>query len=198
MKFVTLADLAATIRRNVHKIPHDVDFVIGIPRSGIIAASAQRWPLPSGRSGEGLALLQSCAESVEAVGPQPGGRRAAGWSLPASRCRKLPAGRPAAQLPSTRTGCSQTRGSLAAFSRKATLARRLAILPASLSVPAAGPACPDRGSGRAARRRPLQRCRCRSRDRRQRKRPLQDRDLASLPCRLRRVGSCRFGRAEAV
>lgn len=39
MKFVTLADLAATIRRNVHKIPHDVDFVIGIPRSGIIAAS---------------------------------------------------------------------------------------------------------------------------------------------------------------
>ena len=26
MKFVTLADLAATIRRNVHKIPHDVDF----------------------------------------------------------------------------------------------------------------------------------------------------------------------------
>ena len=39
MKFVTLADLAATIRRNVHRIPHDVDFVIGIPRSGVIAAS---------------------------------------------------------------------------------------------------------------------------------------------------------------
>ena len=39
MKFVTLADLAATIRRNVHKIPHDVDFVIGVPRSGVIAAS---------------------------------------------------------------------------------------------------------------------------------------------------------------
>ena len=39
MKFVTLADLAATIRRNVHKIPHDVDFVIGVPRSGMIAAS---------------------------------------------------------------------------------------------------------------------------------------------------------------
>lgn len=38
MKFVTLADLAATIRRNVHKIPHDVDFVIGVPRSGVIAA----------------------------------------------------------------------------------------------------------------------------------------------------------------
>lgn len=38
MKFVTLADLAATIRRNVHRIPHDVDFVIGVPRSGVIAA----------------------------------------------------------------------------------------------------------------------------------------------------------------
>ena len=39
MKFVTLADLAATIRRNVHKIPHDVDIVAGVPRSGVIAAS---------------------------------------------------------------------------------------------------------------------------------------------------------------
>ena len=39
MKFVTLADLAATIRRNVHKIPHDVDIVVGVPRSGVIAAS---------------------------------------------------------------------------------------------------------------------------------------------------------------
>lgn len=38
MKYVTIADLAATIRRNVHKIPHDVDFVIGVPRSGVIAA----------------------------------------------------------------------------------------------------------------------------------------------------------------
>ena len=39
MKFITLADMASTIRRNLHRIPHDVDFVIGIPRSGIIAAS---------------------------------------------------------------------------------------------------------------------------------------------------------------
>lgn len=38
MKFVTLAELAGTIRKNVHKIPHDVDFVIGVPRSGVIAA----------------------------------------------------------------------------------------------------------------------------------------------------------------
>lgn len=39
MKFITLADMASTIRRNLHRIPHDIDFVIGIPRSGIIAAS---------------------------------------------------------------------------------------------------------------------------------------------------------------
>lgn len=39
MKFVTLSDLAQTIRRNIHRIPHDVDFVMGIPRSGILAAS---------------------------------------------------------------------------------------------------------------------------------------------------------------
>lgn len=39
MKYVTLSELSLTIRRNVQKIPHDVDFVIGIPRSGIIAAS---------------------------------------------------------------------------------------------------------------------------------------------------------------
>ena len=39
MKFITLADMASTIRRNIHRIPHDIDFVIGIPRSGIIAAS---------------------------------------------------------------------------------------------------------------------------------------------------------------
>lgn len=38
MKFVTLAELAGTIRKNVHKIPHDIDFVIGVPRSGVIAA----------------------------------------------------------------------------------------------------------------------------------------------------------------
>lgn len=39
MKFVTLADLARTIRGNIWKIPHDIDFVIGIPRSGVLAAS---------------------------------------------------------------------------------------------------------------------------------------------------------------
>ena len=39
MKFVTLADLAATIRRNVHKIPHDVDFVIG---AGVTAKATHK------------------------------------------------------------------------------------------------------------------------------------------------------------
>ena len=39
MKFVTLADLAHTIRSNFHKIPHDIDFIMGIPRSGVLAAS---------------------------------------------------------------------------------------------------------------------------------------------------------------
>jgi hypoxanthine phosphoribosyltransferase len=39
MKYVTLADLAQTIRKNIHRIPHDIDFIIGIPRSGLIVAS---------------------------------------------------------------------------------------------------------------------------------------------------------------
>jgi len=39
MKYVTLSDLARTIRARFHKVPHDVDFVIGVPRSGIICGS---------------------------------------------------------------------------------------------------------------------------------------------------------------
>ena len=39
MKYVTLDDLNKTIRKNLYKIPHDIDFVIGVPRSGMIAAS---------------------------------------------------------------------------------------------------------------------------------------------------------------
>lgn len=39
MKYVTLSDLCSTIRNNIHKIPHDIDCVIGVPRSGMIAAS---------------------------------------------------------------------------------------------------------------------------------------------------------------
>lgn len=39
MKYITLNDLSRTIRENLWKIPRDIDFVIGIPRSGMIAAS---------------------------------------------------------------------------------------------------------------------------------------------------------------
>ena len=39
MRYITINELNSTIRNNLHKIPHDVDFVIGIPRSGIIVAS---------------------------------------------------------------------------------------------------------------------------------------------------------------
>lgn len=39
MKYVTLADLAKTVRTNIRKVPHDIDFVIGVPRSGVLAGS---------------------------------------------------------------------------------------------------------------------------------------------------------------
>lgn len=39
MKYITLSNLVTTIRNNIYKIPHDIDFVIGIPRSGMICAS---------------------------------------------------------------------------------------------------------------------------------------------------------------
>ena len=39
MKYITLADLSETIRKNIWKIPHNIDFIIGIPRSGTIVAS---------------------------------------------------------------------------------------------------------------------------------------------------------------
>lgn len=38
MKYITVNDLASAIRNNIHKIPHDIDFIIGVPRSGMIAA----------------------------------------------------------------------------------------------------------------------------------------------------------------
>lgn len=38
-KYITLNDLSETIRKNLWKIPRDVDFIIGVPRSGMIAAS---------------------------------------------------------------------------------------------------------------------------------------------------------------
>jgi hypoxanthine phosphoribosyltransferase len=39
MKFISIADLAYTIRKNFRKVPHDIDFVIGVPRSGVLAGS---------------------------------------------------------------------------------------------------------------------------------------------------------------
>lgn len=39
MKYITLNEFSKTIRDNIWRIPHDIDFVIGIPRSGTIAAS---------------------------------------------------------------------------------------------------------------------------------------------------------------
>lgn len=39
MRYITLSDFCNTIRNNIHKIPHDVDAVLGVPRSGMIAAS---------------------------------------------------------------------------------------------------------------------------------------------------------------
>ena len=39
MKYITIADLSETIRKNIWKIPRDIDFIIGVPRIGMIAAS---------------------------------------------------------------------------------------------------------------------------------------------------------------
>ena len=39
MKYITIDDLTKTIRTNLWKVPRDIDFIIGIPRSGMIAAS---------------------------------------------------------------------------------------------------------------------------------------------------------------
>lgn len=39
MKFIALQELNNTIRTNLWKVPRDIDFIIGIPRSGILAAS---------------------------------------------------------------------------------------------------------------------------------------------------------------
>ena len=39
MRYIRLQDLCSTIRNNIHKLPHDIDAVLGVPRSGMIAAS---------------------------------------------------------------------------------------------------------------------------------------------------------------
>lgn len=39
MRYITINELNNIIRNNIYKIPHDVDLVIGVPRSGMIPAS---------------------------------------------------------------------------------------------------------------------------------------------------------------
>lgn len=39
MKYITLNELTQTIRKNISKIPHDIDFIIAVPRSGMIVGS---------------------------------------------------------------------------------------------------------------------------------------------------------------
>lgn len=39
MRYVTIADLSNIIRWNIWRIPHDIDVVVGIPRSGMLAAN---------------------------------------------------------------------------------------------------------------------------------------------------------------
>ena len=39
MKYITINELSETIRQNIYKIPRDIDFIIAIPRSGMIPAS---------------------------------------------------------------------------------------------------------------------------------------------------------------
>ena len=39
MQIRSIADLAKTIRAQAHRIPAEVDLVVGIPRSGMLAAS---------------------------------------------------------------------------------------------------------------------------------------------------------------
>lgn len=38
MKYITLSDLSDLIRNNIQLIPHDIDLVVGVPRSGMIPA----------------------------------------------------------------------------------------------------------------------------------------------------------------
>lgn len=38
MNYTSFADMADTIRRNLWKVPHDIDLIVGVPRSGLMAA----------------------------------------------------------------------------------------------------------------------------------------------------------------
>lgn len=39
MRFVTIAEMSRTLRSTFHKVPHDVNFVLGVPRSGMLPAT---------------------------------------------------------------------------------------------------------------------------------------------------------------
>lgn len=39
MKYVTVAELDTAVRKNLWKVPRDIDFIIGVPRSGVLAGS---------------------------------------------------------------------------------------------------------------------------------------------------------------
>ncbi|MCR5574963.1 MAG: phosphoribosyl transferase [Bacteroidaceae bacterium] len=39
MRYVTIAELSSIIRKNLWKIPHEIDLVVGIPRSGLMVAN---------------------------------------------------------------------------------------------------------------------------------------------------------------
>ena len=39
MRYVTISELSDIIRRNLWKIPHDIDLVVGVPRSGMLPAT---------------------------------------------------------------------------------------------------------------------------------------------------------------
>ena len=39
MRYVTLAELSDLVRNNLDKVPHDIDLVVGIPRSGLLPAN---------------------------------------------------------------------------------------------------------------------------------------------------------------
>ena len=39
MRYVSINDLNNAIRTNLHRIPHNIDFVIGVPRSGMLPAT---------------------------------------------------------------------------------------------------------------------------------------------------------------
>ena len=39
MQYRTIQDLSGLIRKNLWKIPHDIDLVVGVPRSGMLPAN---------------------------------------------------------------------------------------------------------------------------------------------------------------